>query len=269
MDPLQIAVVGPGRAGGAVALRAGAVGHHIEAVVPGPSGSVPEELSDATIVADGPLPPVDLVILSVPDDAIATVSGGLVGRLPPSAKPVVVHLSGLTSVEALSPLAVAGCGTGGLHPLMTLPDAAAGALALIDAPAGISASSPDAAEIITGFALSLGMRPFELGDDQRALYHAAASVAANMVTAVLGLSFDLFAGAGIDPAVSRPLVREAVDNCFDLGPGPALTGPVARGDVGTVALQRNAVASLDPGLASEFDSLLDLVRARAARMQDR
>ena len=269
MDPLRIAVVGPGRAGGAVALRARAVGHQIEAVVPGPSGSVPEGLSDAAIVADGPLPPVDLVILSVPDDSIAIVSEALVEHLPSSAKPVVVHLSGLTSVQALSSLADAGCGTGGLHPLMTLPDAGTGSEALAGAPAGISASSPDAAEMIAGFAASLGMRPFELDDGRRALYHAAASVAANMVTAVLGLSFDLFAGAGIDPAVSRPLVREAVDNCFDLGPGPALTGPVARGDVGTVALQRSAVADLDPDLASEFDSLLDLVRARAARMQRR
>lgn len=269
MDPLRIAVVGPGRAGGAVALRARAAGHQIEAVVPGPSGSIPEGLSDATVVAEGPLPPIDLVILSVPDDAIAAVSVTLAERLSLSPGPVVVHLSGLTSVDALEPLAVAGCATGGLHPLMTLPAAEIGAEALIDAPAGVSASTPEAGELITGFAESLGMRPFALDDGRRALYHAAASVAANMVTAVLGLSFDLFAGAGIDPAVSRPLVHEAVDNCFDLGPGRALTGPVARGDVGTVALQRRAVADLDPDLAAEFDSLLDLVRARAARMQRR
>ena len=164
-----------------------------------------------------------LVILSVPDDAIVTVSEALVGRLAPSAEPVVVHLSGLTSVQALGALAVAGCGTGGLHPLMTLPDAETGAEALADAPAGISASSRQAAELITGFAASLGMRPFELDDGRRALYHAAASVAANMVTAVLGLSFDLFAGAGIERRLQQTTGLESLDlGQQSLGISPAL-----------------------------------------------
>ena len=265
MDPLRIAVVGPGRAGGAVALRAIAAGHRVEAVVPGPSGSVPAELVDSVqVVVDGPLPPVDLVIVAVPDDVIAEVAGHLANRLTLSGGAIVIHLSGLTSIEVLAPLEARGCLTGGLHPLMTLPSPRTGSMALEGAPAGVSGSSDDAVARIMDFATTLGMRPFELDDRMRALYHAAASVAANMVTAVLGVSFDLFAAAGIDPAVSRPLVERAVANCFDLGPGPALTGPVSRGDVGTVALQRAAVAGLGPGIAAEFDSLLDLVRGRAS-----
>lgn len=265
MDPLRIAVVGPGRAGGAMALRAAASGHRVEAVVPGGSGSVPPGLAEsAQIVVTGMLPPVDLVIVSVPDDHISDVAERLGHRLTLVEGVVAIHLSGLTSVDALASLEERGCLTGGLHPLMTLPSADAGARALEGAPAGVSGSTTEARDRITEFALTLGMRPFELDDGMRALYHAAASVAANMVTAVLGVSFDLFDAAGVDPAVSRPLVERAVANCFELGPGPALTGPVSRGDVGTVALQRAAVAGLDPALAAEFDSLLDLVRARAS-----
>ncbi len=266
MDPLRIAVVGPGRAGGAVALRAIASGHRLEAVVPGPSGSVPASLTDSVqVVADGPLPPVDLVIISVPDDVIAEVADRLVDRVSPSQRvdrhpSLGSHVGGRTWRRSRS----RDGSLGGVHPLMTLPSPEAGSGALVGAPAGVSGSTVETVGRLVDFAATLGMRPFTLDDGMRALYHTAASVAANMVTAVLGVSFDLFDAAGIDPAVSRPLVERAVANCFELGPGPALTGPVSRGDVGTIALQRAAVADLGPALVGEFDSLLDLVRARAA-----
>ena len=269
MDPLRVAVVGPGRAGGAVALRARDAGHQLVALVPGPSGSVPEALSDVPSSEEGALPEHDLLVVAVPDDAIPEVAAALVPRLGEhGAAHVAIHLSGLTPLAALDALADAGVAIGGLHPLMTLPTAAAGAASLAGAPAGVSARSETVATLLTGFAESLGMRPFDLPDDARALYHAAASVGANVVTAVLGLSFDLFDGSGVDPSVSRPLIEQAVQSCFELGPDAALTGPVSRGDVGTVARQREAVRALDPALAAEFDTLLDVLRSRAVGRGD-
>ena len=264
MDPLRIAVVGPGRAGGALALRARDAGHLLVAIVPGPSGAIPDALSDVPVVRDGAIPAHDLLVVSVPDDVIAEVASSLVSRLDDTAVPgVAIHLSGLTPLAALEPLEGAGVAIGGLHPLMTLPSAEAGALSLVGAPAGVTAQDEVLGARLSAFADGLGMRPFDLPDDVRALYHAAASVGANVVTAVLGLCFDLFDGAGIDASVSRPLVEAAVASCFELGPDAALTGPVSRGDVGTVARQREAVRALDPALAAEFDTLLDVLRTRA------
>ena len=105
------------------------------------------------------------------------------------------------------------------------------------------------------------MQPFELDDADKALYHAAAAAAANYPLAALSMARRLFAAAGVPFEAAGPLVRAVVDNAFALGPDVALTGPVARGDVGTVAAQLAAVERTDPSLAPHFVSM---ARATAA-----
>ena len=257
MESLELAVVGPGRAGGALALAAIAAGHRVSAVVPGPSGHVPDELG-VEPSRFGVLPLVDLVVVATPDREIRDAAAVAGARLTGAA--TVIHLSGFTSIEAVD----VGTGRfGSLHPLMTLSDPVRGKAALRGAPAAVTGSSRDVQGQIWRFAESIGMKPFALADDRRRLYHTSAAVASNVTTGALGLAFDLMRASGVDPDVLRPLVEQSVANAFDVGAAQALTGPVARGDQTTVAGQRLEVELLDAGLADEFGLLVDFLQKRA------
>ena len=111
------------------------------------------------------------------------------------------------------------------------------------------------------FAASLGMHPFRLADEKKAVYHAGAAAAANFPLAALAMASDLLNVAGVPFAAAAPLVRAIVENAFEFGPRAALTGPVARGDVGTVAAQLGAVRQDAPGWEQAF---ADFVRHLAA-----
>jgi predicted short-subunit dehydrogenase-like oxidoreductase (DUF2520 family) len=117
------------------------------------------------------------------------------------------------------------------------------------------------ADRLFAFASSLGAHPFELADDQKPLYHAAAAAAANFTLAALAISRRLFESAAVDFAAAGPLVAAVIDNAMELGPEAALTGPVSRGDVGTVRAQVAAVAAAVPELLEPF---VAMVRATAA-----
>ena len=114
------------------------------------------------------------------------------------------------------------------------------------------------------------MRPFEIDDDGRAAYHAAASIASNFLVTLEAAAERVAAGAGLEPDEARallaPLVRSTVENWAALGPERALTGPVARGDEATVARQRAAVAEAAPELLALFDALVERTRALAAEV---
>ena len=114
-----------------------------------------------------------------------------------------------------------------------------------------AATTPRALAAADDIARRLGMEPFELADDDRPAYHAAASIASNFLVTIEAAAEQVAAGAGLAPARARallaPLVRTTVENWAALGPERALTGPVARGDEATVERQRAAVAAIAPG----------------------
>src|SRR5206468_9139791 len=116
----------------------------------------------------------------------------------------------------------------------------------------IAGSTSAALQVARGLALDLGMDPLEIRDEQRAAYHAAASIASNFLLTLEAAAESVAAGAGIGAEDARrllgPLVRATVENWLDRGPEAALTGPVARGDERTVAAQRSAVAETSPDL---------------------
>ena len=261
---MRIIVVGPGRAGGSVAVAAQAAGHEVVGLFDRRTGA--HELADRVGVhrrlVGETMPDADLVIVSVPDDAIAEVAGALA----PAAGRVrgAVHLSGLTSVRVLDPLRQAGLVTGSFHPLQTLPGWRVGSRALRGAHVGITAPEDWAAEL-ESFARSMGCRPFRVADDRKALYHAAGGVAANYVSAALRVAELMFREAGVDPAAARPMVEQAVANAFDLGFRDALTGPISRGDLGTVRRQVEAVDRHAPDVSEAFRALTRLTAQLAGR----
>ncbi len=257
---MDIIVAGPGRAGTALALAASRAGHRIVAVVgrrTETTHAVAERLSAMTLGFAEDLPSADLLVVAVRDDAIDQVAA----RLTPHAAKVdiAVHLSGLKPAAALAPLAEAGVDTGVIHPLQSLPTPDEGAAALAGAWFAVTAAAPDVAARLDRFVESLGGRPFRLADEHRALYHAAAAVAANDLLAVLALAEDLFTAAEVPFEAARPLVEQVVANAFRFGPRTALTGPIARGDVGTVASQIEAVEAQLPERAEAFRVLARLV----------
>ncbi len=252
---MRIVLVGPGRAGGSMARRLLDTGHTVVGVLARRAEAAREaaDLFEADVLTwDGSMPAADLLLIAVRDDAIGEVAG----RLAPlaSAAGGAVHLSGLTPVAALQPLA-ATMPTGSFHPLQTLPDGEAGAARLAGAWVGITSEDAVFADRLFALAHGAGMHPFELDDECRAVYHAAAAAAANYTLTTLAMAERLFAAAGVPFAAAEPLVRAVIDNGFSMGPAAALTGPIARGDVGTVRAQLVAVAEASPELAEDFRTL--------------
>jgi predicted short-subunit dehydrogenase-like oxidoreductase (DUF2520 family) len=239
---MNIEIHGTGRAAGALGLRAVSSGHEITAVL-GRSDDRVAALEERLGVTGGD---PDLRIIAVSDGAIASVVEGLVGA---DAVPTV-HVSGSTPVSILDPLA-GRMPIGSFHPLQTLPDMERGAAHMDGAWIAVTASDPFAADL-ERFAQSLGCTAFRLDDSDKAVYHAAAAACANYALVALGLGERLFRAAGVPFEAARPLVEAIVANAFTMGPGSALTGPIARGDVDTVRRQLAAVDGVDETTARMF-----------------
>ena len=262
---MRLALAGPGRAGQAVAIAANGAGHEIVAVAGRDAGRTTAAAGrfDAVSLAIGdPIPPVDLVIVAVRDDAIATVAG----RIAPVARNAaagVVHLSGAVPVDALDAFGGHGVDIGSFHPLQTIPTPTLGARRLAGPWVGVTAEEP-LRSTLHGFARSMGCRPFDLADSDRAAYHAAAAAAANFPVAALVMARRLFEVAGVPFDAARPLVEAVIANSFDTTPRASLTGPIARGDAGTVEMQRAAVRATVPELAPAFDAMVEATSVIAA-----
>lgn len=258
---MKLIIVGPGRAGGSIALAAAGRGHEITGVLSrsGGHGYGPE------LGWDQQLPAADILLVAVRDDSIAQVAGALAPIA--GSVPVAAHLSGFTPVTALRPLSDAGLAIGGFHPLQTLPDPERGAAALPGAYVGIG-GDPSARSALTGLAASLGMNPFGLEDEHRPVYHAAAAAASNFVVTALETAGDLMTAAGIDPAVTRPLVEQAVANVLGGDGAPALTGPIARGDASTVVGQLRAAAGVSDDIGDQYRLMAEATAIRAGRRED-
>jgi predicted short-subunit dehydrogenase-like oxidoreductase (DUF2520 family) len=212
----SIRIIGSGRAGSALALALGSAGWTVH----GPLGRG----DDVSGAAEG----VDLLVIATPDAAIALVAASV----RPVPGTVVAHLSGALGLDVLGPHPRVGS----LHPLVSLPDAETGARRLRGAWCAV-AGDPLVEQVVA----ALGGRGFPVPDDRRALYHAAACVAANHVVALLGQAARLADAAGVPFEPFVELARGAVDNVGALGPAAALTGPAARGDLATIERHRAAL----------------------------
>ncbi len=249
----RIILAGPGRAGTAVALAMLEAGHTVTGVLarrPDAATAAAALLGTVSLPWDAPLPEADLMMVAVRDDAIEEAAA----RIAPYAGAVksAMHLSGLATVSALGPLESVGLTVGSFHPLQTLPTPEAGAARIPGAWIAVTTDDPATRGRLHGLALSLGALPFDLDDGAKPIYHAAASAAANFTLAALTMAEGLFSAAGVPLAAAEPLVTAIVANAFELGPSSALTGPVARGDVGTVAAQLAAVRVEAPDWAPAF-----------------
>jgi predicted short-subunit dehydrogenase-like oxidoreductase (DUF2520 family) len=203
------------------------------------------------ISSRAPGPAHDPLIIAVPDDALESVAAALAER---NSGGIALHTSGLHGVEALGALAGKGFECGSLHPLQTI---ASGAPPEVFHGAGFAvAGSPPARDFAARVAAALGGFVFEIAPERRALYHAAAAMASNYVTALADASLRLLRLAGLGDAEARrglePLMRRSVENALRLGPAAALTGPIRRGDSGAVAAHLAALASAPESVAGLY-----------------
>ena len=228
-----LAIVGPGRMGSALAAAFRAAGSEVR----GPLGRG-EPVSEA-----------ELVLLCVPDREIAAASA-----LVP-AGPIVGHVSASAPLDLLAPHERFT-----MHPLLSVVGAGAqfgGATCAIDG------STPRALDAARALADTLGMRARIVPAEQRALYHAAASMASNFLITLEGAAERLASIVGLERDALVPLVRGTVDNWARQGARAALTGPIARGDVATATRQRESIADAAPDLLPLWDALASATRELA------
>jgi predicted short-subunit dehydrogenase-like oxidoreductase (DUF2520 family) len=187
----------------------------------------------------------ELVLLCVPDTVIRGVARDLV-----PGPGWIAHVSGATPLTALDPHERRF----GLHPLQTFTRAR-GPEQLDGAFAAVTAETEEARE--HGFELAnlLGLRPFELADEARPLYHAGAAIASNYLVTLHRVASDLFRAAGAPPEALVPLMQRTIENGFEL------TGPIERGDWDTVEAHRDAIRSTRPDLEPLYDVLAEATRA--------
>ena len=209
-------VVGAGRVGSAVAARLRERGVQ-------PSSESPE-----------------LVLLCVPDAAIPEAAAAI------EPGPWLAHTSGATPLAVLAPHERRF----GLHPLQTFTRAR-GPEQLDGAFAAVSAESAEARAVGFWLARTLGLEPFELADERRALYHAGAAIASNYLVTLHRSASQLFRAAGAPAEALVPLMRRTIDNGFEL------TGPIERGDWETVERHRAAIRSVRPELEPLYDVLAE------------
>jgi predicted short-subunit dehydrogenase-like oxidoreductase (DUF2520 family) len=218
----RIDVIGSGRVGSAVSARLRERG--------------------AAVGPDDP----ELVLLCVPDAAISDVAAGI------EPGPWVAHLSGATPLAALAP----HTRRFSVHPLQTFTRAR-GPEQLDGAWAAVTAETDAARETGRRLAETLGLRPFDLDDSARTLYHAGAVFASNYLVTLQRAAALLFEAAGAPPEALEPLMRRTIENGFEL------TGPIARGDWATVEAHRAAIRHDRPELDHLYETLAGATLALA------
>jgi len=261
-EPPIVGVVGAGAVGTALGLALSRAGWPVAAVasrdearrerfrslVPGARG-----FGEATALLDE----VELIILAVPDDAIPA----LADELRMYSGQAMVHTSGALGAEVLEPARAAGTQIGGFHPLVAFADTERAVAALHGATVAVEGDD-ELASLLGEMAEAIGATAVRLAPGSKAAYHAAAMLSAGGVVALLDAIAELGRVAGLDEAGSLAiyggLVEQTLGNARALGVARALTGPMVRGDVGTIERHLEALARHAP-------DVLPLYRAIAER----
>ena len=238
--PLVVGVIGAGRVGAVLGAALQAAGHQVVAAA-GVSAASRDRIS-RLLPRAAHLPADDvaraatgLLLIAVPDDALASVVTGLARTAALRPGQVVAHTSGARGLAVLDPALGGGAHPLALHPAMTFTGHADDLSRLPGTAYGLTAPAalrPFAARLVT----DLGGIPEWISEADRPLYHAALAHGANHLVTLVNEAADLLAAAGVaNPGtVLAPLLHAALDNALRLGDA-ALTGPVSRGDAGTVA----------------------------------
>jgi predicted short-subunit dehydrogenase-like oxidoreductase (DUF2520 family) len=264
---LSVGVVGTGRAGTAMAVALARAGHKIVAASAVSQASllrasrslpgVPVERPERVVAL------ADLVLLTVPDDALPALVTGLAATGVPLAGRLVAHASGRHGLAVLDPVVRRGALPLALHPVMTFTGRPDDAERIGGSTFGVTAPEP-LRPVAEALVVEMGADPVFIAEQDRGLYHAALASAANHLVTLVVQAADLLRAAGVaDPAkMLGPLLSAALENALTLGDA-ALTGPVARGDADTVAAHVRAISRAAPAALGSYLALARLTAERA------
>ncbi len=253
LDDKAVVVLGAGRVGSAIGVLLHSAGLHVAAVTtrsPATAEYVASRTGaqagtdNAAAAARG-----DIVFVTTNDDAIAGVvaEAAEAGAFRPGQ--LVVHMSGALSLAVLAPAAAEGAAIGSAHPMQSFATAD-DALRMIRGSVFGVTSGPGSRDTIEALVQVLGGQAVTIADENKVLYHAAAVMASNYLVAIEDVAVELLAHAGFDEASAlgalRPLAVGTIGNVNEIGTTRALTGPIVRGDTGTVRGHVEALRGL-PG----------------------
>ena len=263
---LRVGVVGAGRVGAALGAALARAGHEVVAA----SGVSEQSIARAErllpgvalLPADEVVAESEFVLLAVPDDVLRPLVSGLADTDAWRAGQLVAHTSGAQGIGVLDPAAARGVLALALHPVMTFTGRPEDVDRLLGATFGVTA--PDELRpVAESLVVEMGGEPVWVPESARPLYHASLTIASNHLVTLVNDALDLLTRAGVDAPgrLAAPLLSASLDNVLRLGDA-ALTGPVVRGDVATVAAH---VATL----TREAPDVLPAYRAMARRTAER
>lgn len=212
----------------------------------------------------------ELVLLAVPDDALPELVEGLarLGAWQPGQ--LVAHTSGRFGVGVLHPVRAAGAVPLALHPAMTFTGMSLDLTRLLDCTFGVTADTA-MLPIAQALVVEMGAEPVAIAEADRTLYHAALAHGSNHLVTLVAQASQLLHEVGVEQPerMLGPLLRATLENALASGES-ALTGPVARGDVGTVAAHAAALREYDGGGQGDvLEAYLAMARATARRAEGR
>jgi predicted short-subunit dehydrogenase-like oxidoreductase (DUF2520 family) len=258
-----VGVIGAGKVGAILAAALRRAGHDV-AAVSGASRAARRLLPGVDFVTPDKvaLAARDLLLIAVPDDALAGVIGGLARMGLFHKGQIVAHTSGAHGLDVLAPATKLGARPLALHPAMTFAGSAADLDRLRGTSFGVTAPPSlqgQAAQLVA----DLNGTPEWIANEKRSLYHAALAHGANHLVTLVNEAADRLRDAGVvqPEKVLAPLLRAALDNALRMGDN-ALTGPVVRGDAGTIARHVAVLGETSPDSLAAY-------RALARRTADR
>jgi len=264
---LRVGIVGAGRVGAVLGAALAAAGHDVVAAAGLSTASaeraarllpgVPLVHTDEVVAAS------DLVVLAVPDDTLPGLIAGLAETGAWRRGQLAFHTSGAHGLAVLAPAQLAGVLPLALHPAMTFTGAPEDVERLTGAPFGVT-GRPEHRAVAETLVLEMGGEPFYVAEEDRRLYHAALVTGANHLVTLVAEAADLLRTAGVDtPArVLAPLLTAALDNGLRRG-DRGLTGPVSRGDVGTVAEHVATLSERAPQSVAAYVAMAQRTTERA------
>ncbi|MFC3996070.1 Rossmann-like and DUF2520 domain-containing protein [Nocardiopsis sediminis] len=264
---LAVGVIGPGRVGSVLGAALERAGHRVvaaSAVSDASRERVAGRLPHAVLLEPADVvDAADLVLLTVPDDALAPLVRGLVDTGAPVAGTFLAHTSGSHGHGVLAPATAVGALPLALHPVMTFTGRDEDLDRLANASFGVTA--PDVLRpIAEALVVEMGAEPVWIPEEHRTLYHAALAGGANHMVTLVAESAALLAQAGVDDPgrMLAPLLGAALDNALRLGMD-GLSGPVLRGDTETVAGHIAELREHSPESVPAYVALARLTADRA------
>ncbi|MCU4296695.1 DUF2520 domain-containing protein [Brevibacterium permense] len=272
---LGIGIIGCGRVGASIGAAWRQAGHAIIGVSATSTASL-ERAEDMlpgvpVLDPDAIAERAELVLIAVPDDEIAPLVTGLAGLGRIHAGQILVHCSGRYGTDVLEPGTRLGALPIALHPSLTFTGTEVDLSRLRQATIAVTAPAP-IRPVGEALVVELGAEPIDIAEADRPLYHAAITHASNHSITILAEAMELLAEAGVaDPsAILHALVDASVANTMQNGP-KALTGPISRGDVGTIeahlaALSEFSLSRSNPAVRNSYIALARSTAAKALAM---